>query len=390
MQKVENMQNERSSGIWIIFIFFAVFFGWASFFTIDKTVRSSGQVKSESRVQVIQSIDGGTIAEIYVKEGDVVNPGDDLVRFDQTRVEAQTNEIKARVGALKARVARLEAELTSNIPEFPEDIQNRDEIIKLEAALFEKRLRRLQDQAASQREMIELAEGEFKIVSSLYATEDVSKAEYIDAKRAVLQARSELDAITNEYFESASQELVTAQNELAQNQQILTERTSVLNDSILRSYVRGQVKNITLGNLGAVARPGDELMQIVPTGDTLFVETKIRPADIADVDVRDEVSLRFEAFDSSIFGSVTGFVTFVSGDTISEPAQTGSKGESFYVAHVSLPASELNKIVSSTGRELDLVPGMVVQADIQAGERTVLQYILRPVQKTLQNSLTEK
>ena len=390
MQKVENMQNERSSGIWIIFIFFAVFFGWASFFTIDKTVRSSGRVKSESRVQVIQSIDGGTIAEIYVKEGDVVNPGDDLVRFDQTRVEAQTNEIKARVGALKARVARLEAELTSNIPEFPEDIQNRDEIIKLEAALFEKRLRRLQDQAASQREMIELAEGEFKIVSSLYATEDVSKAEYIDAKRAVLQARSELDAITNEYFESASQELVTAQNELAQNQQILTERTSVLNDSILRSYVRGQVKNITLGNLGAVARPGDELMQIVPTGDTLFVETKIRPADIADVDVRDEVSLRFEAFDSSIFGSVTGFVTFVSGDTISEPAQTGSKGESFYVAHVSLPASELNKIVSSTGRELDLVPGMVVQADIQAGERTVLQYILRPVQKTLQNSLTEK
>ena len=136
MQKVENMQNERSSGIWIIFIFFAVFFGWASFFTIDKTVRSSGQVKSESRVQVIQSIDGGTIAEIYVKEGDVVNPGDDLVRFDQTRVEAQTNEIKARVGALKARVARLEAELTSNIPEFPEEIQNRDEIIKLDAALF--------------------------------------------------------------------------------------------------------------------------------------------------------------------------------------------------------------------------------------------------------------
>ena len=390
MQKLENMQNERSSGIWIIFIFFAVFFGWASFFTIDKTVRSSGQVKSESRVQVIQSIDGGTIAEIYVKEGDVVNPGDDLVRFDQTRVEAQTNEIKARVGALKARVARLEAELTSKIPEFPEDIQNRDEIVKLEAALFEKRLRRLQDQAASQREMIELAEGDFKIVSSLYDTEDVSKAEYIDAKRAVLQARSELVAITNEYFESASQELVTAQNELAQNQQILTERTSVLNDSVLRSYVRGQVKNITLGNLGAVARPGDELMQIVPTGDTLFVETKIRPADIADVDVRDEVSLRFEAFDSSIFGSLTGFVTFVSGDTISEPAQTGSKGESFYVAHVSLPASELNKIVSSTGRELDLVPGMVVQADIQAGERTVLQYILRPVQKTLQNSLTEK
>lgn len=390
MQKLENMQNERSSGIWIIFIFFAVFFGWASFFTIDKTVRSSGQVKSESRVQVIQSIDGGTIAEIYVKEGDVVNPGDDLVRFDQTRVEAQTNEIKARVGALKARVARLEAELTSKIPEFPEDIQNRDEIVKLEAALFEKRLRRLQDQAASQREMIELAEGEFKIVSSLYDTEDVSKAEYIDAKRAVLQARSELDAITNEYFESASQELVTAQNELAQNQQILTERTSVLNDSILRSYVRGQVKNITLGNLGAVARPGDELMQIVPTGDTLFVETKIRPADIADVDVGDEVALRFEAFDSSIFGSVTGYVTFVSGDTLSEPGQTGSKGESFYVAYVSLPASELNGIVSSIGRELDLVPGMVVQADIRAGERTVLEYILRPVQKTLQNSLTEK
>ena len=382
--------KDRSIGIWIIFIFFVAFIVWAALFSLEKTVRASGSVMSESRVQIVQAVDGGTISEILVREGDIVAPGDILIRFDQTRVAAQSNEIQARVDALQARVARLRAELTSSAPVFPQDIQNRNQIIELELAVYQRRLQRLLDQTSAQEGLVEIARDEFEIVSDLYDTGDISRSEFLTAQRTLLEAEAQLDTISNEYFETASQELATSETELAQNLQILTERQSVLGDAVLTSYVHGQVKNISLGTLGGVARAGDELMQIVPTGDTLFVEARIRPSDIADVDVGDQVSLRFDAFDPSVYGFVMGSVIFVSGDTITEDAPRGNGEDSFYVTHISLTPGPDGQIISSVGRPLELMPGMVVQADIQAGQRTVIEYLLRPIRKTLQNSMTER
>ena len=382
--------KDQSIGIWIIFIFFVAFIIWASLFSLEKTVRASGSVMSESRVQIVQAVDGGTISEILVREGDIVEPGDILIRFDQTRVAAQSNEIKARVDALQARVARLRAELTSTAPVFPRDIENRNQIIELELAVYQRRLQRLLDQTSAQEGLVAIANDEFDIVSNLYESGDISRSEYLTAQRTLLEAKAQLDTIANEYFETASQELATSETELAQNLQILTERQSVLGDAVLTSYVHGQVKNISLGTLGGVARAGDELMQIVPTGDTLFVEARIRPSDIADVDVGDQVALRFDAFDPSIYGSVKGSVIFISGDTITEDSARGKGEDSFYVTHISLTTGADGQLTSSVGRQLDLMPGMVVQADIQAGQRTVIEYLLRPIRKTLQNSMTER
>lgn len=382
--------TDRSTGIWIIFIFFSAFMIWASLFSLEKTVRASGSIMSESRGQIVQAVDGGTISEILVREGDIVAPGDTLVRFDHTRVAAQSNETLARVDALQARVARLRAELTSSAPIFPQNIQSRDQIIELELAVYQRRLQRLLDQTSAQEGLVEIAENEFGIVSDLYENGDISRTEFLTAQRTLIEAKAQLDTIANEYFETASQELATSETELAQNVQILTERQSVLGDAVLTSYVHGQVKNISLGTLGGVARAGDELMQIVPTGDKLFVEARIRPSDIADVDVGDQVSLRFDAFDPSVYGFATGVVTFVSGDTITENASAGNTEESFYVTHVSLTPGNGGQIVSSVGRNLELMPGMVVQADIKAGQRTVIEYLLRPIRKTLQNSMTER
>lgn len=382
--------KDHSIGIWIIFIFFFAFLVWASLFSLEKTVRASGFVMSESRVQIVQAVDGGTISEILVREGDIVAPGDILIRFDQTRVEAQSNEIQARVNALQARVARLRAELTSSAPVFPKNIQNQVQIIELELAVYQRRLQRLLDQTSAQEGLVKIARDEFNIVSDLYDTGDISRSEYLTAQRTLLEADAQLDTIANEYFETASQELATSETELAQNLQILTERQSVLGDAVLTSYVDGQVKNISLGTLGGVARAGDELMQIVPTGDALFVEARIRPSDIADVDVGDQVSLRFDAFDPSVYGFVTGSVTFVSGDTITEDATRGNGEDTYYVTHMSLIPEADGQIISSVGKKLELMPGMVVQADIQAGQRTVIEYLLRPIRKTLQNSMTER
>lgn len=382
--------KDHSIGIWIIFILVFAFIVWASLFSLEKTVRASGFVMSESRVQIVQAVDGGTISEILVREGDIVAPGDILIRFDQTRVEAQSNEIQARVNALQARVARLRAELTSSAPVFPKNIQNHVQIIELELAVYQRRLQRLLDQTSAQEGLVKIARDEFDIVSDLYDTGDISRSEYLTAQRTLIEADAQLDTIANEYFETASQELATSETELAQNLQILTERQSVLGDAVLTSYVDGQVKNISLGTLGGVARAGDELMQIVPTGDTLFVEARIRPSDIADVDVGDQVSLRFDAFDPSVYGFIMGSVTFVSGDTITEDAPRGNGEDTYYVTHMSLIPEADGQIISSVGKKLELMPGMVVQADIQAGQRTVIEYLLRPIRKTLQNSMTER
>ena len=390
MSSITPRIGEKSIGIWVIFIFFVAFVIWASLFSLEKTVRATGSVMSQSRVQIVQAVDGGTISEILVREGDIVAPGDILVRFDQTRVAAQSNEIQARVDALQARVARLRAELTSSAPVFPQNIQNRDQIIELELSVYQRRLQRMLDQTSAQEGLVAIARDEFEIVASLYESGDVSRSEFLNAQRSLIEAEAQLDTISNEYFETASQELATSETELAQNLQILTERQSVLGDSVLTSYVHGQVQNISLGTLGGVARPGDELMQIVPTGDALFVEARIRPSDIADVDVGDQVALRFDSYDSSVFGFVTGSVTFVSGDTITEDAPNSNADESFYVTHISLLTNEDGQIITSVGTPIDLMSGMVVQADIQAGQRTVIEYLLRPIRKTLQNAMTER
>ena len=188
-----NLQQpeDRSIGIWIIFIFFIAFLVWATLFSLEKTVRASGSILSESRVQIVQAVDGGTISEILVREGDIVAPGDILIRFDQTRVAAQSNEIRARVDALQARVARLRAELTSSAPVFPQDIQNRNQIIELELAVYQRRLQRLLDQTSAQEGLVEIARDEFHIVSSLYDTGDISRSEYLTAQRTLLEAQAQ-------------------------------------------------------------------------------------------------------------------------------------------------------------------------------------------------------
>jgi adhesin transport system membrane fusion protein len=387
--EVNEEKDQKSTGssiIWLVFGIVVLFVVWAQSFEINKTVRANGSLISETRVQIIQAVDGGVVSEINVSEGDIVAPGQVLARIDQTRFEAQTNEVLARVNALKGKVARLRGEVTSSLPTFPDELLASENIVKLELAIYEQRLKRLMDETAMQQRFIDLALSEKKIVEGLFATGDVSKSDVLAAERSYLDATSKLDSIKNDFFQSASQELADAEDELAQSLEVLGQRMSVLEASTLRALVAGQVKNISVTTIGAVTKPGEEIMQIVPVGVQLFVEAKVRTADIADIKTGDLATLRFEAFDSATFGTVDGTVTFISGDTISEANGRGGE-DRFYVAHVSLPSSS---VLTSIGREVDLMPGMAAQVDIQAGKRTVMAYLLRPIMKTLEESLTEK
>jgi len=377
---------ESSIVIPTIFIGLIAFVLWSYFFELDQFVRAPGKIFSSSRVQVIQSVDGGVLSEMHVSEGDHVIPGQVLAKFDQARFEASTNEISARVDALKAKIARLRSELTGVKPEFPVELVDKPELLSIEYALYQRRLKSLKDDTLANQEALELAERELSMVNGLLTTGDVDKTEVFKAERGVIDARAKLNARKNEYYERASQELIEAEDELAQNLEIFAQRSALLEASVMRALVPGIVKNIAVTTIGAVMKPGETLMEIIPTGDTLLVEAKVSPRDIADLANGDKASLRFDPYDSAIYGILEGEVTFISGDTITENNSKGGE-DTFYITHISLPAPPF---VTSIGRQIDIIPGMTLQVDIKTGKRSVMTYLLKPVVKTLTQSFGER
>ena len=376
------------SSIVIPAIFFGViaFLLWSYFFELDQFVRATGKVFSSSRIQVIQSVDGGVLSELNVSEGDTVVPGQVLARVDQSRFQASSNEISARIDALKAKIARLRAELTGAQPEFPPELVNKPDMLSIEYALYQRRLKSLQDDTQANQENLRLAESELDMVNGLLVTGDVDKTEVFKAERGVIDAQAKLNARKNEYYEKASQELTQAEDELAQNLEIYAQRSALLESSVMRALVPGIVKNIEVTTIGAVMKPGEPLMEIIPTGDTLLVEAKILPRDIADLEKGDFASLRLDPYDSAIYGSLEGKVIYISGDTIVEDNPKGGE-DTFYQAHISLPRLPF---VTSIGKEVDIIPGMTAQVDIKTGKRSVITYLMKPIVKTLDNSFGER
>lgn len=389
MKEQVDVRRSKSNGsivvraISLAVVLFAI---WGYFFEIQQSVRAMGSVNTSSRIQIVQSVDGGVLAEMLVSEGDVVEKGEVVARFDQTRFVAQTNEIRARVMALQARVDRLRGEVSSKLPEFSKQVAADEKLVDLELTVYRSRISNLHAQLSSQEELVSIAAVETQILRDLHSTGDISQADLLNSERALVEAQARLEAIQGDFLEQSARELAEAQDQLAQNLEILLQREAVLKASTVEATVAGQVTNIAISTSGAVIQAGEELMRIVPKDSELFVEVRIAPTDIADVEVGDTARLQFDAYDPSVFGSVTGEVTFVSGDVINEKGQMGQE-EPIYIAHVSLAGQ---KVTTSIGRELQLIPGMTAQVDVQAGARTVLQYLLKPIVKTLSNSLSEK
>ena len=182
-----------------------------------------------------------------------------------------------------------------------------------------------------------------------------------------------------------SVELTKADDEIAQNVQILTQRQRQLADSVFTALVPGIVKNVRVTTLGGVLRAGEELMQIIPLDDELILEAKVSPADIAQVQQGLEATIRFDPFDYTIYGGVIGEVVYISADTLKE--ETGRGEEIYYRVHIS---TKTNPATTTSGRKLEILPGMTAQVDIKTSDRTVMNYLLKPLRKTLSESFGER
>jgi len=381
-------QRNYSLVLWVLLTGLIAFAYWASVSRIDQVARATGEVIASSRVQIIQSVDGGVLSSLNVKEGDRVAKGQILASLDQTRIGAAVKEVDVRLSALKAKATRLRAEVTQSKAEkldFSEEVQRFPDLVALEQGLYKQKKLGLEEELRTLKVAVNLTREEMRLMSALAKKGDANRSEELRAAHALNDAQAKLINRKNRYLEEVSAELTKVEDEIAQNVQILTQRQQQLSDSVFTALLPGIVKNVRVTTLGGVLRAGEELMQIIPIDDQLLIEAKVRPEDIAQVQKGLKATIRFDPFDYTIYGGVLGEVVYVSADTLKE--ETGRGEEIYYRVHV---ASSTSPVTTTSGKELEILPGMTAQVDIKTSDRTVLNYLLKPLRKTLSESFGER
>jgi membrane fusion protein, adhesin transport system len=426
-------RGTRRAG-WILILaiasFFIVGFLWARWAVLDEVTNGEARVIPSSQIQIVQNLEGGILKEILVSEGDIVSADHVLLRIDDTAFSASYGELSAKQLALMGAVSRLTAEVEGTALQFPRSLLNdRPEIASQERALYEARRQELEAsinvfrQQLEQRnqeltelrskigflqQSLELARGELAITTPLAQQGVVPRVEELRLQRQVNELRRELEAARLQIprAESAQREISRrmderetafrseAQRELTQrkgelfavSETIVAARDRVSRTEV-RSPVKGIVKQIKLRTIGGVVRPGMDLIEIVPVDDTLLVEAQIRPADIAFVRPNQAAKVKITAYDYSIYGSLEAKVERISADTIvNETGPNSQRGESYYKVIVRTDRNYLG----TPDLPLPIIPGMVASIDIVTGEKTVLDYLLKPINKAQSRALRER
>jgi membrane fusion protein, adhesin transport system len=410
--------------LFAIAVFFVVFFAWASWAELEEVTRGEGKVIPSSQVQVVQNLEGGIVAGIPAREGAVVEPGEVLVRIDNVRAASGLRESRQRYRALQGALSRLRAEVDDVPLAFaPEVMAEAPDVAQSESALYRARreallseLEVLRSQAA-QREQertelatrldqlersLALALEELAITEPLAASRVVSRVQLLRLQREVNDLAGELEATrlamprieaalreaTRRIEErqlsfraEAQRELTAVQAEAAALQEEITAEADMVSRTEVRSPVRGTVKQLFVNTVGGVIQPGADLVEIVPLEDNLLVEAKVRPADIAFLRPGQPAVVKITAYDFAIYGGLDARVEDISADTI-----TDERGESFYRVRVRTHESALH----DAEEPLPIIPGMTTQVDILTGQKTVLDYLLRPILSAKERALRER
>lgn len=411
--------------LWFICLFVVVFVVWAAGAEIDELARGEGKVIPSKQLQLVQNLEGGIVSEILISEGSRVEPGQVLIKIDDTLFESDYQESRFRVTELQVREARLRAEIGGDDEvQFAAELERKiPDLVKEERSLFKRRRAKLASsqsligqqlkqkaQALAQAKFNyqqalderALAQKELEILKPLFAEGVVSEVELIRAEKAVLKAGGEasgnqfrIPLIEAEIAELrdklAQQELsfkIEAQqalNEILAELPRLSQSGGALEDRVkrtqVRSPVKGTVKQLMVNTIGGVVQPGMDIVSVVPIEDALLIETRIRPADIARLYPGQSAMVKFTAYDFAIYGGLEAEVVHISADSISN-----DQGESFFLVRVRTQKNYLG----DEKQPLPIIPGMIAQVDILTGKKTVLEYLLKPIFKARQVALTER
>ncbi len=405
----------------IVAVALMVMIVWAAFAQIDEITRGEARVIPTSQVQIVQSVDGGVVEALLVKEGQIVDAGQLLLRVDPTRFVSNMLESRAGQMALQAKSLRLMA-LTRGTPfnppadlmrEAPDVVaqemrlyESRKAEINAQTSIYQSQLMQRQQELNEVRARREQAERSLELMTrELNATRPmvtsgaVSEVEVLRLEREVARMRGDREQATAQIsrVQSAIQEATSKINEvqLTSRNQMSAELSDTmskiaslaqgglaLEDKVkhadIKSPVRGTVKRLLVNTVGAVVQPGKEVIEVVPLDDTLILEVQIAPKDIGFLRAGQEATVKFSAYDFSIYGGLKAEVFLIGADSVLD-----EKGNAFYHVRV-----RTNK--PSLGPNLPIIPGMVAQVDIMTGKKTVLSYLLKPVLRAKANAMTER
>ncbi|KGA31597.1 HlyD family type I secretion periplasmic adaptor subunit [Pectobacterium brasiliense] len=410
--------------LWAIGAFFLFFILWAGLANIDEVTRGDGKAIPSSRLQKIQNLEGGIITEVFIREGQVVNAGDPLLRLDDTRFASNVGETEADRLALLSRIERLNAEINGQELVLSEEIttqapkiaagekelynsrrqQLHNEISGLEEQLIQ-RQQELRDFSAKEiqfRNSLGLLQQEIKMSEPLIAEGAISKVEVLRLRRAEVETRGQLDSIKlsipraesaikeseNKIEETRSRYKSEALSQLSEAQTNLNKIEATgkaledrVNRTLVVSPVRGIVQQVLVNTIGGVIQPGSDLVEIVPLDDKLLVEAKIRPQDIAFLHPGQDAIIKLTAYDYTIYGGLKGQLEQISPDTV-----TDKEGNSFYIIRLRTDKNYLG----TADKPLLIIPGMVASVDIITGKKTILSYLLKPIIRAKAEALRER
>jgi len=358
---------------------------WASAGKIDQVTRAQGQIIAAERTQIIQSPDGGILTELHVKEGDLVKAGQLLATLQKERAQAAVSDTKAKVAALRITLTRLQAEIFEKPLQFDPSLLSYTSYVQNQTELFNKRQRAFKDEISALKKILALADDELKINRLLEASGDVSRAELLRLERSSADIGAQLTSKRNKYFQDAQAEMTKTQEDLSTQTEQLNDRTSLLEHTELVAPVDGVVNNIKVNTLGGVVRQGDTVMELLPGGNNLIVETKILPADIGFIKIGQTASVKLDAYDYSIYGGMRGNVSYISPDVLTEETKQGPM--TYYRVRVMITGTEFKGEKAS---QIQVRPGLTANVEIKAMERTVLSYLIKPLSKTMSMSMGEK
>ena len=370
--------------IWGALIGIIVLVVWAYFAQIDQVTRATATVIASARTQDIQAVEGGVLTEILVREGEDVTKGQLVVTLEEERAQAAFANSSSKIAALRAKLSRLEAEIFEKPLKFPDGIKNYREYVENQTQLYDRRRQAIDQDVSSLQKMMVLAQQELSMNEPLLEYGDVSQADVIKLRRQVAEIQAQITNKRNKYFEEAQSEMTKAQEELDSELEQLRDHSQVLEETKLFAPTDGKVNNILITTIGGVVKPGEVIMEILPTSSDLIVEAKVSPVDIAYVKEDQTATVKLDAYDYSIFGAMTGKVTYISPDTLME--QTPKGEEPYYRVLIVITGAEFEK----GDDEIVIKPGMTASIDIKAMERTVLSYLTKPITKTLSEGLGER
>ena len=317
------LQKEKHHGqFWVVMLLFAflvVFVIWAYNSPLEEVTRGQGSIIPSSREQVIQSLDPGTISEMMVREGDVVEKDQILLKLDDTRSSAILRESEAKVANLEAMVARLKAEAYGTAMVFPKGLSK--ELIQREQAAYEARRRALVEAVAGLNQSKAVLDREINITAPMVKQGVVSEVELLRMQRQSHDLALQIAERRNKYAEEANNQLVQSESELAQAKENMAMRADPVDRSLVRAPMRGIVKDIKINTVGGVVNAGQDIMTIVPVDDKLLVEAYINPRDVAFIHPGLPAVVKISAYDYAIYGGLDGKVTLISPDTMSNQAR---------------------------------------------------------------------